>query len=59
MQKINEIFKHITNYASEVDGVEVIWLAKGTSHNNSDIDIAIAIKNFKLTDIERKYLPCN
>jgi predicted nucleotidyltransferase len=56
MQKINEILKHITNYASEVDDIEVIWLygsqAKGTSHSNSDIDIAMAFKNFKLTDID-------
>jgi len=61
MQKINEILKHITNYASEVDDVEVIWLygsqAKGTSHNNNDIDIAITFKNFDLTDIKRKLRP--
>jgi predicted nucleotidyltransferase len=39
----------------------VIWLygsqAKGTSHRNSDIDIAIAFKNFDLTDIDRKLRP--
>jgi len=61
MQKITEILEHITNYASEVDDVEVIWLygsqAKGTSHSNSDIDIAIAFKNFDLTDIDRKLRP--
>jgi len=46
MQKTVEILKQITNYASEVDYIEVIWLygsqAKGRSHSNSCIDIAIA-----------------
>jgi len=61
MKNINEILKHITDYASGNDDVEVIWLygsqAKGTSHTNSDIDIAIAFKNFDLTDINRKVRP--
>jgi len=39
----------------------MIWLngskAKGTSHNNSYIGIAITFKNFDLTDIERKLRP--
>jgi len=50
MQKVTEILEHITNYASKVDDIEVIWLygsqAKGISHSNSDIDIAIVFKNF-------------
>jgi len=61
MQNIYEILKHITDYASGIDDIEVIWLygsqAKGTSHSNSDIDIAIAFKNFDLTDIDRKVRP--
>jgi len=61
MQNINEILKHITDYASGIDDIEVIWLygsqSKGTSHSNSDIDIAIAFKSFNITDIDRKLRP--
>jgi len=61
MQKINEILEHITNYALEFYDIEVIWLygshEKSTSHSNSDIDIALAFKNFELTDIDRKLRP--
>lgn len=61
MQKVNQILEYITSYVSEIDDIEVIWLygsqAKGTSHSNSDIDIAIAFKNFHLTDIDRKLRP--
>jgi len=39
----------------------VVWLygsqAKGTAHQNSDIDIAIAFKDFSLTDWQRKLRP--
>jgi len=61
MQETIDIPRQITNYASEVDDIEVIWLygsqAKGTSHSNSDIDIAITFKNFDLTDTDRKVRP--
>ncbi len=44
-----------------LDDIEVMWLygsqAKGTAHEQSDIDIAIAFKNFKSSDIDRKLRP--
>jgi predicted nucleotidyltransferase len=61
MQTINSILKHITNNAIKEDDIEVMWLygsqAKGTAHEHSDIDIAIAFKNFKLSELDRKLRP--
>ncbi len=61
MQAISNILKHITDNAINDDDIEVMWLygsqAKGTAHEHSDIDIAIAFKNFKLTDLDRKLRP--
>ena len=61
MQTINSILKHITNNAIKEDDIEVVWLygsqAKGTAHEHSDIDIAIAFKNFKLSDLDSKLRP--
>ena len=61
MQTIKNILHQITKRALELGDIEVIWLygsqAKGTSHSQSDIDIAVAFKNFNLTDIDRKLRP--
>jgi len=61
MQKINNILERIINNVINLDDIEVMWLygsqAKGTSHEQSDIDIAIAFKNFTLTDLELKLRP--
>jgi len=61
MQTINSILKHITNNAINEDDIEVMWLygsqAKGTAHEQSDIDIAIAFKNFNLSELDRKLRP--
>ena len=61
MQEINIILEQITSYAFGVDDIEVMWLygsqAKGTSHSQSDIDIAIAFKDFGLSALDRKLRP--
>jgi len=61
MQTISNILEHIINNAINGDDIEVMWLygsqAKGTAHEQSDIDIAIAFKNFNLTDLDRKLRP--
>lgn len=61
MQTTTQILEKITANIKILDDVVVVWLygsqAKGTSHSHSDIDIAIAFKNFNLTDLERKLRP--
>ena len=59
MQKITDILDSIINLAKKLDDIEVMWLygsqAKGTAHEHSDI--AIAFKNFNLSDLDRKLRP--
>jgi predicted nucleotidyltransferase len=61
MKTISSILEHITNKVINDEDIEVIWLygsqAKGTAHEHSDIDIAIAFKNFNLTELDRKLRP--
>ena len=61
MQTISDILKHITNKVINEDDIEVMWLygsqAKGSAHEQSDIDIAIAFKNFNLSELDRKLRP--
>ena len=61
MQKITDMLDSIINLAKKLDDIEVMWLygsqAKGTAHEHSDIDIAIAFKNFNLSDLDRKLRP--
>jgi len=58
---MNEILECIINNIIDLDDIEVMWLygsqAKNTSHEQSDIDIAIAFKRFNLTELERKLRP--
>ena len=57
----HKILQALINKATLVDDIDVMWLygsqAKGCAHENSDIDIAIAFKNFNLTDIDKKLRP--
>lgn len=61
MQSVTRILNKITLNASLADDIEVIWLygsqAKGTAHSQSDIDLAIAFKNFNLSELDRKLRP--
>lgn len=61
MQSISNILEHIINNAINDDDIEVVWLygsqARGTAHEHSDMDIAIAFKNFNLSDVDRKLRP--
>ncbi len=61
MQSVTRILNKITLNASLADDVEVIWLygsqAKGTAHSQSDIDLAIAFKNFNLSELDKKLRP--
>jgi predicted nucleotidyltransferase len=53
--------KSIAELASLDPDIEVLWLygsqAKGTAHSQSDIDLAIAFKNFNLSELDRKLRP--
>ncbi|PKI17940.1 type VII toxin-antitoxin system MntA family adenylyltransferase antitoxin [Colwellia sp. 12G3] len=53
--------KSIAELASLDPNIEVLWLygsqAKGTAHSQSDIDLAIAFKNFNLSELDRKLRP--
>jgi len=55
------ILTRITKSASLINDIEVMWLygsqAKGTAHEQSDIDLAIAFKNFNLSELDRKLRP--
>jgi predicted nucleotidyltransferase len=61
MQRIDTILTNIALIASQIDDIEVMWLygsqAKGTAHSESDIDLAIAFKNFNLSELDRKLRP--
>lgn len=61
MNKSKKILDQIMTKALIVEDIEVMWLygsqAKGTAHEQSDIDLAIAFKNFNLSDIDRKLRP--
>ena len=61
MQSVTRILNKIILNASLADDIEVIWLygsqAKGTAHSQSDIDLAIAFKNFNLSELDRKLRP--
>jgi len=58
---ITLILTRITKSASLINDIEVMWLygsqAKGTAHEQSDIDLAIAFKNFNLSELDRKLRP--
>ena len=60
-QQTQKLLVQIINKALLVDDIEVIWLygsqAKNSAHEHSDIDIAIAFKNFSSSDIDRKLRP--
>ena len=55
---INNILKKLTDKALLDNDIDVVWLygsqAKGTAHSKSDIDMAIAFKNFSLSELDRK-----
>jgi predicted nucleotidyltransferase len=61
MQSVTRILNKITLNALLTDDIEVIWLygsqAKGTAHSQSDIDLAIAFKNFNLSELDKKLRP--
>lgn len=58
---LDQIIDQIMNKVLMAEDIEVMWLygsqAKGTAHEQSDIDLAIAFKNFNLSDIDRKLRP--
>jgi predicted nucleotidyltransferase len=58
---IKNILKKLTDKALLDNDIDVVWLygsqAKGTAHSKSDIDMAIAFKNFSLSELDRKLRP--
>lgn len=61
MKPIDKVIESLVQKASLIDDIDVMWLygsqAKGTSHEQSDIDLAIAFKNFNLSELDRKLRP--
>lgn len=61
MKNVNHILEYIINKTLKLEDIEVVWLygsqAKKTAHEHSDIDIAIAFKNFNLSELDRKLRP--
>lgn len=61
MLSVSQILDKIIHSASLIEDIEVIWLygsqAKGSAHSESDIDLAIAFKNFSLSELDRKLRP--
>lgn len=57
----NDIFQKIINYLQQNSDIEVVWLygshAKGTAQPHSDIDLAIAFKNFELSSFDKRLRP--
>jgi len=58
---INNILKKLTDKALLDNDIDVVWLygsqAKGTAHSKSDVDMAIAFKNFSLSELDQKLRP--
>lgn len=58
MKNFNDIRAKIIAFATEHDDIEVLWLygsqAKGTSHEGSDIDLAVVFKDWQEDIIERR-----
>ncbi len=61
MEMIKKVLEQVVEMAFSLDDIEVMWLygsqAKGTSHAQSDIDLAIAFKDFSLSELDRKLRP--
>ncbi len=57
----NNVFQQIVNYLQKNSDIEVVWLygshAKGTAQPHSDIDLAIAFKNFDLSSFDKRLRP--
>lgn len=58
---MDNIIHSIIQLATQNDDIEVVWLygsrAQQTEHQTSDYDIAIAFKNFQLSDFDRYLRP--
>ena len=58
---INNMLKKLTDKTLLDNDIDVVWLygsqAKGTAHSKSDVDMAIAFKNFSLSELDRKLRP--
>lgn len=61
-QDTDDILSAIVSLAAQHTDIEVVWLygsrAQNTDHANSDYDLAVAFKNFQLSDFD-KYLRPN
>ncbi|MDO9240247.1 MAG: nucleotidyltransferase domain-containing protein [Methylicorpusculum sp.] len=57
----NQLKAQIVQLAKSNDNIELLWLygsyAKGSAHENSDIDLAVAIKAWEKDVIERRLRP--
>ncbi len=59
--KQKDILSAIQSFSSQNPDIEVVWLygsrAQGNAHSESDYDIAIAFKNFQLSDFDKYTRP--
>lgn len=57
----NNVFQKIIKYLQQHSDIDVVWLygshAKGTAQPHSDIDLAIAFKNFELSSFDKRLRP--
>ena len=57
----NEVIQKIIEYLHQNTDIDVVWLygshAKGTAQPHSDIDLAIAFKNFDLESFDMRLRP--
>ena len=60
-QQTETIIFAISSLASQNPDIEVVWLygsrARGNAHKESDYDLAIAFKNFQLSDFDKYIRP--
>lgn len=58
---LNDLKSQLILLAKDNDAVELLWLygsyAKGSAHDNSDIDLAVAFKTWEKDVIERRLRP--
>lgn len=57
----NDVIQEVVKYLQQNSDIEVVWLygshAKGSAQSHSDIDLAVAFKNFDLSSFDKRLRP--
>ena len=57
----NDVIQEVGKYLQQNSDIEVVWLygshAKGSAQSHSDIDLAVAFKNFDLSSFDKRLRP--